>query len=651
MFFCSAGPISAQTVIEIGTGLITSVTGPSLIPVNSAVPYNSVDDTWTVAYAPWSQNANVPTPNANAFQPAAVSNGISVTNMCYLPSLTHPQAPGYRWISPNVDAQGRYIDAVFGNYFYKASFSACEQTQYCSQPRTIKSVTLNLDYIATDQDLIEIRINNYSIPGVNLGMSYNSPLSFFYTSNYSAVIPSNIINQSGPNTIVVVVNDPGDLCNNYYTDGIARSPTAINIKGTITIDYNLDFALKDRSGTIKNEFCLDEDFFLGLVGPNTAHNYLAQLFKMNGGVPTLIGAGNNLAFGNDPTMENVSALIRNSSSTAYSSYVFTPGDYRIYLNSGYNGCTQKIYKDFKLKCCNSPDATFNLRYSNGKLEGKGSSIGTHVWQIYSALNANAGPYTPVSTFSGPKFSMNSEGFCYFVKHTITVNGCGTACNAQSICNFSCEDKSCNLSAPAWIGYNSTSSVLSWAAVPGASSYIIQVIPNDPMCCNTNTSSVYISKYLTSTTTSRVLNQLTDLGYASKPFCFSWRVYAVCADGTPSNPSNFRCSNALPGTLRTTGAETTDVEKEAPVHENTTLAIFPNPANGLVTIDVSSVGEVAFDIEMFDGTGKIVKTLRDQKTTGKRASVKCDVEDLKKGVYLVKISSSDGAMNTQKLIIE
>lgn len=647
VFLCSAVETAAQRIIDISTG-VNNTNGQNA-SANSAVPYNSIDDSWTVAYAPWSaQGSNIPTPNANAFQSAAISNGVSVTNMCYGPAITHPQNPGTMWISPNVDAQGRYIDAIFGDYFYKSVFTTtCQNVMPCSQQMTIKSVKLNLNYIATDLDLIEVRVNGYVIPGVNLGMSYNSTFSFFYASNFSAVIPTNMINTNGSNAVVLVINDPGDLCNNYYNDGIARSPTAINVKGNITIEYNMDADLKDKYGNTRDEFCMDEDVFVSSVGPNLDNNYKLSVFKINSGVPSQIGGIQSI--GSSPAMINVTKLIEKGQNPPY---VFAPGDYEVRLSAGtltgYYGCgAQTVIKPFKYKCCNNPDATFQLQYANGKLEGKGTLIGTHSWQVYSAANANAGPYTPISTLDGPKFSINSEGFCYYVKHAVTVPGCGTSCAAQSICNFSCEDKTCNLSAPAWIAYNSLNSVLSWAAVAGASSYIIQININDPMCCSNNTSGLYISKMLTSTTNSRPLNQLTDLGYASKPFCFSWKVYAVCPDGTPSFPSVTKCSNAVPGTDRKAASGLGDAGLS--LDESFSAAVYPNPASGMVFIDVAGEGE--FDIEVFDVTGKMVKAMHNQKVSGKTSNIRWNIADQEKGVYLVKISASTGALITKKLVIE
>ena len=87
---------------------------------------------------------------------------------------------------------------------------------------------------------------------------------------------------------------------------------------------------------------------------------------------------------------------------------------------------------------------------------------------------------------------------------------------------------------------SNGSVLSWAAVPGAT-YKLVITTNDPTCCRQGLSASYVFNTATTTT-------VIPTSFAT---CFSWYVISVCPDGSESRPSAKMCSCSPPSCNPTT----------------------------------------------------------------------------------------------------
>ncbi|MCU0436216.1 MAG: T9SS type A sorting domain-containing protein [Bacteroidia bacterium] len=85
-------------------------------------------------------------------------------------------------------------------------------------------------------------------------------------------------------------------------------------------------------------------------------------------------------------------------------------------------------------------ASFSLSLSNGLLSGTSNVAGNSTWNIYSTPNGIGGPYTFVTSFNTPSFSLNVGPGCYYVTHTVNYSPCGTACEAMTVCNASCDEK-------------------------------------------------------------------------------------------------------------------------------------------------------------------------------------------------------------------
>jgi len=85
--------------------------------------------------------------------------------------------------------------------------------------------------------------------------------------------------------------------------------------------------------------------------------------------------------------------------------------------------------------------------------------------------------------------------------------------------------------------------MTWDPVPGATSYVIQVQLNDPACCGGGGLNLLAPTRIPVVTNSHILVP-SDLGFSesSQIKCFSWRVFAVCPDGSLSVGSDLKCSN-------------------------------------------------------------------------------------------------------------
>ena len=85
----------------------------------------------------------------------------------------------------------------------------------------------------------------------------------------------------------------------------------------------------------------------------------------------------------------------------------------------------------------------------------------------------------------------------------------------------------------------------------------------------------------------------------------------------------------------------EFEAEEVVKNNVDFNTYPNPSNG--NFSISLVDEKAFDVEIFSVFGDKVLEKQNQNS-------KLEVTNLKKGIYLVKITSNDNAV-LKKIVVE
>jgi hypothetical protein len=78
--------------------------------------------------------------------------------------------------------------------------------------------------------------------------------------------------------------------------------------------------------------------------------------------------------------------------------------------------------------------------------------------------------------------------------------------------------------------------------------------------------------------------------------------------------------------------------------------YPNPANTSVTIPLVSEGNWDVDLNLFDMTGKKVKSIYSGEITGNR-DFTFNVDDLENGMYFYKITTSEGYESVNKINIQ
>jgi hypothetical protein len=599
----------------------------------------------------------------------------------FLQTSVLPNYPGSSWIQPT-GAIGDHVPYGIYLYGYQFSVPGCYKNQQCGAGSFhIDNCSINLKHLAVRGTLLGYWINGF---WHGLNASTNSPIA-----NLSISIPTVQLNTQGPNILAFAVQTELSPCstaqtyanvnNGYYANGqafctyynqynyngacgIFREMTGLNIEGDITLDGG---NLQDVNGNSKNAFCLNEDVFIKGESAS-ANGYKIELYA-NGG--TSILASTPILPGS-PNSINVTSLFKQQN------YTFTQGSYTLkLLVSGPCGWIN-LSRDFSYNCCDNPNASFSLMVTDGnKVEATSTINGTHIWKLYSTPSVNTGPYSYLQTFSGHNFSWSGsvEGLCYYVTHAIS-NECGDACASQVACNLNCEDADCIVTTPTNVQYDVGSKTISWGTVPNAAHYLVELVFCDPRCCGNVVSTDVgvncgldgggtpggggISVNSTQVKTIVVYGQnymltpadFTGLNLDVSP-CFSIRVYAVCQNGNRSGGSDYFCSFGNSPAYRMIDGSKDEINSGMKIPDDSKVSIFPNPARDNISIDIKLDTDVEVNISVFDRTGKMIRSFDPIRTNDRKANVKWNTASYGKGIYLVKIVTSDNQVFNKKLVIE
>jgi len=170
------------------------------------------------------------------------------------------------------------------------------------------------------------------------------------------------------------------------------------------------------------------------------------------------------------------------------------------------------------------------------------------------------------------------------------------------------------------------STLEWANM-GGTSYVVEIVVNDPNCCTSHLPS-YALPSVTTTTNSYTFSTS---GY----HCYSWRVKTVCAEGMESPFSNWICSKycAVPLILNT-------------------FTISPNPStSGIVRMSGTTVIDTKFTIEVYNTMGSKVKSFENKETVDKKFDLTWETGNLDRGIYYVNLIAEGGEAIQERLMIE
>lgn len=547
-------------------------------------------------------------PGSSIYQSVYVSSGIM--NPSGGQYANKDQTVG--WIAPSVNGLGEHLNnQPVGTYYYRMYFFL-DVCQVASCNNYVKPPEIVFKHVGGDNviDLITVNNTNYAV---------NFPYSPFIKN---AVVPLSVGNLTiGINTITVRVE-------NYH------NWTGMEINGYLELNSIPGLKLSDQNGHSKTSFCLLEDVILD-PGTNRTTSYKIDVFQGSQQVAADFGTG-------DLGHYNLSNLIKQNQSVA-------PGAVYTIVYEITTACgTLKDTLEFEYTCCDeSNDPSFTVMVDQfGRLTAIPAGYGSHSWEIFSTPSVHAGPYTSVATFDNSLLEFQGlEGACFLVKHWLH-SPCGESCDAQTICMGTCDLEECILPQPV-ISYDASTGLISWLPVPGASKYVVVVTINDPYCCpndNENVASAGVTlQYETKATSYSVTTPPRPDWLQMR--CYSYKVYAICPDGTPSVSSEIKCFAApLNGRYGVTGLtqHLNDGEDER------LFRVYPNPASSEVTIDYYGTELLMANLHLLNSTGNAVRNIY-----GKRISasepLRIDIRGLTPGLYLINIQSENKVANLNLLI--
>lgn len=164
--------------------------------------------------------------------------------------------------------------------------------------------------------------------------------------------------------------------------------------------------------------------------------------------------------------------------------------------------------------------------------------------------------------------------------------------------------------------------LSWTAANNAHSYFIQLKLSSSSTWGGNSTS----------NTSRVYTNL------SPNTSYDYRMRASCT-GTVNNNSAFTSI----GTFTTNPLATKALFDPTENLWN----VFPNPAHNLVNVQFNALQETPMQFQLFDITGRLVKTIVETPVKGNN-QLEFNLEALSQGIYMMKISQQNKILHIQRI---
>lgn len=124
-------------------------------------------------------------------------------------------------------------------------------------------------------------------------------------------------------------------------------------------------------------------------------------------------------------------------------------------------------------------------------------------------------------------------------------------------------------------------------------------------------------------------------------------------GTASSTAMITCEETVNGCTYPNEKAVVVVSIVGIKGENESIAMghaYPNPAQSRITIPIVSKGQWEIDLDLYDMTGKAVKSIYHGALNGSK-EITFDVDDLENGMYFYKISTSDGYGSVKRITIQ
>lgn len=481
--------------------------------------------------------------------------------------------------------------------------------------------------------------------------------------------------------IIIALNDIPVGIQMQGPNGLVNIPTPFQIVvggkwgggGGLVKCCQVDFNLSNTDGEVKNQFCLGEKVYLNGTG-STSSKFKIQLLSVDN---SIIDEKNF----SSSSLNNIEITnVFPSGSSDFQKFQIGV-NYKLKVEAqGPCGCSG-VFLDFNFTCCDidKNSKLFSLKFINEgepptpKLIGTTHVFGDINWYAWSVSPDNGlvnHPTYPPIHIGWPNkiknFGMPATSQCYMVKLEVT-NQCATFCSTQKLCNFNCSDKECNLSKPSNVDYSN--GIFSWDPVPGAVGYLLEYVICDPECCGSSSNGISSANdiiYVNVNSTSHTLGStdFVGLNYEGIPPCFSWKVSAVCADrktsmwakpdaadlGCIGEFNSIFCMNRF---SERSSVFTTNNTKNIPLSEiNHEVDLVPNPANSSFQLKLpgNSQESLHIDFEIIDSRGINIKSYKNVTINNLSKPISYNIENLAKGLYIVKIITSDEKIFIKKLII-
>ncbi|MAN04738.1 MAG: hypothetical protein CMI35_16780 [Owenweeksia sp.] len=239
----------------------------------------------------------------------------------------------------------------------------------------------------------------------------------------------------------------------------------------------------------------------------------------------------------------------------------------------------------------------------------------------------------------PSYTLRSTKCFSWQVRAICANGKVSPWSA-SVC--SCQP--CNPNPPEQLKCSITpfGHRLGWQAVPYTAYYEIAVYQSDPNCCST--------PFLPGEVIVQTTNTIDTIGFSS---CFSWRVRAVCGNGSASAWSDPICACKPRRTSKTDASENGDPTSldEAGSFHISEVSLVPNPAHSFALLNVRMEqapehhGQALLHI--VDVAGHTVYSGPCTINSENRI----DLSGLIPGMYLYQVYYNDAVVHSDKLMIK
>lgn len=209
-------------------------------------------------------------------------------------------------------------------------------------------------------------------------------------------------------------------------------------------------------------------------------------------------------------------------------------------------------------------------------------------------------------------------------YTVTIKNKEDDCEYTLDFIYECEDD-CSVATPTNVQV--IDNIISWDPVPGAIGYIVENATIWPIDCRCEFPSS-IAQPIETTGTSVTL----PTGHGR---CFAVQVRAICADGSPSQPSEVICVGGRRGDPK-------QIEK---------IEISPNPNKGDMHIKIFGEKGAEFQLNVYSFNGTLIKTFENKRMQDSSISMYWDAKSkLTKGIYFF-IFSTDKERITKQVIIQ